>query len=332
VWVPVAVAVLAFFHSESAGAEEGAAVGLGYQAPRGCSERRELVRQLHARTARAHVVPEGGVSDWQFHVVVGTSPGRAEAHLVVRDPEGRESSRELVGRDCEELVEALGLIVALTIDAEARTDPVSELTPATGALPSEEAARDSVQSYDGAGTEEKAPASHWTYGGGVHGTAVSGIAPGTLPGVVGFVEATTAGDAWWLPAARLALRRAQAGGFQAEGGTAAFRITTAGLELCPTRLPAARSFGLRPCVFGEVGVLRATGSNTIEPRSVDHRWIGLGPSFRLEFVPVTGLVLEARVAAEFPAVRGRFLFAPEVFHEVDPVVLAAGLGVAARLP
>ncbi len=330
--MPVAVGALAFWCSQPARADNGVSVGLGYQAPAGCSERAELVRQLRARTARAQVAAADGAAEWQFQVVIGTSPGRAEAQLVIRDPEGRESSRELVGRDCDELVEALGLIVALTVDADARTDPVSELTPALDVPPARETTADSAQSGDGAGAAELPPTSRWTYGGGVHGIAVSGIAPGILPGVVGFVEAAKTGEAWWLPAARLSLRRAQAGGFEAEGGTAAFRVTTAGLELCPTHLPPSASVGIRPCVFGEVGVLRAAGSNTIEPRSVDHRWIGLGPSARLELVPVTGLMLEVRFAAEIPTVRGRFLFAPEVFHEVDPVTVIVALGVAARFP
>jgi len=331
-WTPVAIGALVFWGSRLGWAEEGVVVGLGYRAPAGCSERDELVRQLRARTARARVVAEGGEADWQFRVDIGASPGRAEAQLGIRDPEGRDSSRRLVGRDCDELVEALGLIVALTVDAEARTDPVSKLSAATDGPPSEETTSEPARDADGAAEAELPPTSHWAYGGGVQGIAVSGVAPGVLPGVAGFVDAAKAGDAWWLPAARLALRRAQAGGFQADGGTAAFRVTTAGLELCPTRLPPSTSVGLRPCVFGEVGMLRATGSNTIEPRSVSHRWIGLGPSARLELVPVSGLVFEARVAAEIPLVRARFLFAPEVFHEIDPVTLVVALGVAARFP
>ena len=314
----------------SAGAQEQVSVELSYQAPEGCSAREELVRQVRARTGRARLVAEGQ-PEWRFHVVVQPSPGRAESHLMIRDPEGRESSRALVGRDCDEVVEALGLIVALTVDADARTEPVSELTPAT-----EERSTPGTTTQPATGSGGVAAQPHatprWTYGGGVHGMVVSGIAPGVLPGVAAFVDAAKTGDAWWLPAARLSLRRAQAGGFRAEGGTAAFRVTSAGLELCPPRLPSVAIVGLRPCVFGEAGTLRATGSNTIEPRSVDHRWIGWGPSARFELIPVDGLILEVRVAAEIPVVRARFLFAPEVFHEVDPVVLVAGLGVAARFP
>jgi len=326
--VAVGASAICCFHL--ARAEGAVSVELGYRAPAGCSERDELVRQLRARTGRARLVTEGEAA-WRFDVVIVPAPGRAAAELVIRDPEGRESSRELVGRDCDEIVEALGLIVALTVDAGARTDPVSELSPAVD-MPSEATARNAAQVRGETQGAEPIPTARWTYGGGVHGIALFGIAPGVLPGVVGFIDAARAGDAWWLPASRLSLRRAQAGGFEAEGGTAAFRLTSVGLELCPTRLPPSASVGIRPCVFSEFGALRATGSNTIEPRSVDHLWIGLGPSARLELVPVSGLILEVRLAAEIPLVRGRFLFAPEVFHEVDSVVAIAALGVTARFP
>jgi hypothetical protein len=153
-----------------------------------------------------------------------------------------------------------------------------------------------------------------------------------MPGVEGFLESTLIGSGWLLPALRASLRRAQVGGFETEGGTAAFRLTVGALEACPAMLAFSASAGVRPCVFGELGALRGAGSDTIEPRTVRKTWAALGTAVRLELVVARPLVLDSRLGLAAPLRRGRFLFVPEVFHEVAPVCVQASIGVAGRFP
>jgi hypothetical protein len=325
-WVLILCALTALLLCCPAHAEQQHPLRIVLRTETGCANLQQLARQIWARTPRARWARNAEPA-WDFEITIRVTGTRAWANLVVVDPAGRQSARQLAGRDCSELVEALGLILALTVDSTARTEPTSNLTPPPKAAPHTQPPAAVPPAPPIRPTMDR---SGWAFGGGVAGFAIAGVAPSPMPGVEGFLETTSVGQGWLHPSLRASLRLAQAAGFEAAGGTAAFRLTVGALEGCPVWLGWASWGGLRPCAFGELGTLRAAGSNTIDPQTVEKVWVAAGPALRLELSPMRGLVLEGRVGLAVPIRRGRFWFVPEVFHEVRPVCIEGSVGVAGR--
>jgi len=313
-------------------AEPSVPMRIDYQADTTCPSRSELIRQVLARTGQARRA-QGREPAWQFAVRISVEPGRVRGSLAGHDPSGRFFDRHLTGRDCDEVVEALALILALTVDAGARTDPASSLPAPSGresrVMPPSEAPV-LPPTPSAAPSSPEPPPGRWAVGGGIHALLAVGIAPEPLPGVEAFIDAARLGASGWRPSLRASARRAQAGGMQLGGGEVSFALTVGALEACPTTVGLSRLFAVYPCAYGEWGTLRAVGSQVPEPRSVSRMWLSLGPAVRADLLLAKGLRLETRLALDVPLRRGRFWFLPEMIHEVDPVGLRWGLGLVAR--
>jgi hypothetical protein len=86
----------------------------------GCATREVLEGQVLARARRARVVASSGA----FHFAVRIAPpsdGNVAATLITVAPEARSSTRSIDGETCQEVVSALALIMALTLDPSARS-------------------------------------------------------------------------------------------------------------------------------------------------------------------------------------------------------------------
>ena len=333
VWLTMTLSSLARLGSARA-EQPPARLRIDYQADPTCPSREELMRQVQARTNQAQWAGETE-SAWKFTVRVSLEPGRARAELAGRDPFGSSFQRTLVGRDCDEVVEALGLILALTVDSRARIDRADSLAAPSPSPP--QVAPASTQPSEPpsppvVGSAPPSQSSRWALGGGVHALMALGIAPAAMPGVEVFIDTTRVGEKGWRPSFRVSGRRAQAGGMHVAGGEISFTLMVAGLEACPTTVGLSRLLAVYPCAYGEWGTLRAAGYQVAQPRSVSRMWLSLGPALRGDLVLAPRLRLETRIALDLPLGRGRFWFLPRMVHEVAPVGLRWGVGLAARLP
>ena len=115
-------------------------VHLRYAASGGCGGEAAFLAEVAARTAKARWVEPGeGVRVFEIAVRSGPPEARGErasaiGDLTIRDPAGGTYQRQLRGRSCDEVVDALALVTALAIDPHASIAPTP--TPAPPPAPS----------------------------------------------------------------------------------------------------------------------------------------------------------------------------------------------------
>jgi hypothetical protein len=104
------------------------AIRLDYQSGPGCPDEASFVARIRARTQRAHLVAEGE-SAREFDVRIVAS-GRPAGTVTVVNHGHAEGARSVNAGTCEEVADALSLIVALALDPRAMA-PATPLTPSS---------------------------------------------------------------------------------------------------------------------------------------------------------------------------------------------------------
>ena len=96
---------------------------VGFDAPTNCPSKDSLIGQVLARTSLAEPVESAGTLKFDVRL---SAPSNAPVvgTLAVRIPTGKTSLRSLDGDTCEEVVTALALIMALTMDPKAQVGPI----------------------------------------------------------------------------------------------------------------------------------------------------------------------------------------------------------------
>ncbi|MGH7294495.1 MAG: hypothetical protein ACRELB_06170, partial [Polyangiaceae bacterium] len=96
-------------------------IRIEYAAPPTCPPESAFFAQLRARTSRVTRAATGARAR-TFAVTVVPRGRRIAGHLVIRDPDGATAAeRDVAGDTCEEVVEALALVTALSVDPGAVT-------------------------------------------------------------------------------------------------------------------------------------------------------------------------------------------------------------------
>jgi hypothetical protein len=301
---------------------------------------------------------------------IGPSADRgATASAVIGEmelvrPDGRRAMRRISARSCADATDALGLVIALTLDPAAiapvespnqgpstttaraaaatpRTAPALQTATATatGAAPPETPRRRQqvpAAQAPAAVAAAEAPVTvvpilaPLRFALGVGGQMVSGPAPDALWGVS--IEAAAYWDrnALWSPALIVSAMHTATGDLVESGGTAAFTLDAVTVDACPSRLTVAGA-DARLCATASAGRLLAEGSDTFSPASVTRLVAAAGGAASLD-LGLGRFQLSARFGAAASLVRDAFQFAPLVFHRVASVTLTASLGVGLRFP
>ncbi len=307
-----------------------------YRVPPSCPSDATFAAQLTARAPRLRRV-YGGPSR-SFVVEVKAHEGAYRGQLLALEAGGGEAAREMVGDSCDEVVGALGLVLALAIDPMASlASPVSTGQPmanpaaarAVRAFPIADplvapaapeigahAGRTALASPAGVDqtslSSSAAPARiQFAAGGGVASTL--GVAPSPMAGFALFVEAAPALASSWLPLLRLGVQQAWSGAVDVTGaGSARFSSTVGTLDACPLRWGTDR-LALMPCVRLDGGVLGGRGSNIAHPSSSERLWFDAGAVARLRWAFAWRLFADLEAGALVPITRPRFHFdAPDL--------------------
>ena len=248
----------------------------------------------------------------------GSNEGDAwRAVLRVTDIARHTATHEVVDPSCSALVDALGLLVALSGDAAPRPEPAVVKRPAT--LEGEITAV--VDSPDPGRNETADDAL------GVAVAVVTSLRSGVGPapslgiGVGGALD--WAADGWWAPRIELSLSRLESSEGQLPGGVEMrFVALLAVASACPLRLLGADAWSLRPCLDLELGQLTGFGSGRAVVGQAPRRspWLGAGASLRLHVTPfrVAPVHLGAALGANLPAYRHEFYFSPDIEGFVVP--------------
>ncbi|HXK18802.1 MAG TPA: hypothetical protein VNG33_13420 [Polyangiaceae bacterium] len=296
-------------------------VQLQYVSGQGCPSRSAFVDEVAARIRRPIEWVETKPA-FLISVTLEQTDARATGRLEVVHSGSEPTRREFTASQCSEVSSALALVTALTLDPNARTEPLPPPSapaaeapppaPAPAAPPvapsppaPPPARRAEISPPAPTSAREKSGYVAWL--GPASGVA-GGYASAPLVTFGLSLGARVASMGPLAPSLQLTPLYGKTGatGPSAAGGTFAWAM--ARLEACPSQFPLAASLALVPCAAGEVGRLSARGSGAqIEPVSQDRWWVAGGVTLSLHlalgrwFARLGGQAL-------LPATRDEFVF------------------------
>jgi hypothetical protein len=236
-----------------------------------------------------------------FEVEVRADPdGQLHGRLVVLDPVGVQTVREVFGATCAEVIDALALIAALALDPRRPQEPRAAPAPPAPPAPPK-TARPRV----------------------AFGASAGGIydaVPGLAPAGDAFVEVRTR---------RVRVRVSGAvarGSASVEAASAAFTRIVGRVDLCRTvREGSVRWAG---CVRAEAGVLSASGANIEGAARARRPWLAPGLGITGTRALSTRLFARLAFSLAVPLIRDRFVFSPDTtVHRAGVVVPELMIGV-----
>jgi hypothetical protein len=315
-------------------------ISIDYDAGPGCPGRDEFVARVLARTSRPQIVPSGEGAARGFVVRArAEDDGATGSVAALGDSAG--NARELRSDDCDEIVSALALIVALAVDPSASTaatprqpPPAPAPEPLPSAQPPEPPAPPPPQPR-----AERAPRRSGWFAQLYANTTVL-IAESTVP-----ILGAKAGVAWqgerfgaFAPAAALCVGAGESPTVHpAGGGAARFSLLSAAIDLSPVAFDLTRSVTLRPALGLEAGRLAASpepeGAIAQVRPTAKRPWLALYEALRLQIDCGRGWLADVEAGAAQPLQSDTFEFHdPEItVLSVPRLAPAFAVGVSGRI-
>ncbi len=333
-----------------------------YEAAEGCPSRGDFEARLRSRMPAREST---ATSPRRIEARLVRSGPRIAASVVLTDANGAATTRRIVAASCNEAVDALALIVALTVDpleahtgasppdtttsndgapAEGDIGDAAHGEPAPNASPQEppkqppamqnrenpEPASPVVISDEVAKQSANAgptASRGWRFGASTSFLVSSGVVPGMSPGGELAIAVSTSN----APALSVRLGGRLVGSASESGveGNASFSWWSGFAAGC-LGSDAAATLVLSGCAVYELGRLGASGSQTRNPSASATPWQALGPELRFEWAVAAPFALNVAAAGMFPLRATRFWLGDEVVFRVPWVGARAEIGVAAR--
>jgi hypothetical protein len=295
---------------------------LGPSAP--CASQPAIERRVAIRSERIRFVSGEEAAYVADARVVRASAGTYRATLQIAHPSGRRSTRSVEAAGCELALDALALVLAITLD------PGSLLAaPPPRPPPARKTTAKQAESEQPDRPSPAAVAPRTALDAGPTGQALWGPAPGILPGFAWHMRLGSHPLRLWSPLLALSIEHAERDGFVATGGTARFALTDIAADICALGL-GARPLTLRPCAWAMAGRLLASGSDTYEPAEVKRTFWVLGGSLLMGGQLGARFSILGALRAGTPLVRDAYQFEPNVFHPVSPWTFGVAAGIGYR--
>jgi hypothetical protein len=323
-WIAVAPASRA----DPAGETRKAYVELA--APEGCGTREALIEGVRQRSDLVQFVDKAQAERSLIAEIQPLADGGFSAGFTLEQGNGRVSRRKVVAKSCREAFDALTLLVTLALDPLASDEPSAPPPPIPAPEP-QPTATIPIQETPQAPAAALPPERVITFAAGVGGLAAWGAAPSVMPGGFLYLGGGMVSSGAWSPAIRLSAAHAERDGIEESGATAGFALNLVVLDLCPLGFVGPARLIVRACAAGSVGQLSSHGSSTREPEAHHRPFGSLGGSALLSFEPTHRLEIVATLGIAFPLFRDSFQFRNDVFFQVQPVAVAAGLGLGFRI-
>ncbi len=333
------------FASPAAAAESTVPVHLDYAAPRSCPDAVAFTAQVKSRAPKVVLVSDPSARDLKVRIT-----SRAKGfwgRISISDANG-ESLRSVAGDDCTEIVTALAVIGAFTLDpvgvAQLRTEQAATKDSATASAEGRADKASTTESQPPADAEKKSPptlalpqpedpispsaddgasqseqdhrlgptSTRVEFSFGAQAEVITGVAPGFVGSVPVFAEISVgAPNRIFAPAARVRFERPGSDADATAQGNAHFTWTEGSLDLCPVALWLRAGWRLRPCVRTEVGVVEGTGLNTQVGHDETRPWATLGAVAMSRWTIIGPLFVEIEASFIVPFVRDRFYLDPQ---------------------
>ena len=349
--MPALVAAAGILSSaRPATADEIEIIAVEYEATSSCRSEESFldnVRRYTTRWQKAATPPASSLRT--FRIVVGDRRGE----LVVEEPDGKKTRRELTAPDCERVARGIAIAMALAIDPEA--DITGTAAPALAddraRPPSPEPDAGEAGGHDretppsppaiappppGREPSEAKPPSRRPFSFALEARAelTSTIAAVAAPtfGVAAEARANMHDAPAWLgPAVAIGLRQSWPSVVEASPGKSEFLWTVGSVRVCPMGLHVrSPALDVVPCVEGNVGALRARALPDGQTRA--STWIDLGGSLRAVLGIGESWAVGAAALVSAPFVRHRFaLVGGGLVSQPPPVGVTAGVVLERRL-
>ena len=303
------------------------AVSLDYSAPASCPDAQAFRQQVLGRTKRVSFAEPAATGPLAWSIKIAETSGGSRGTLRVSGEVPSKLERSVKAASCEQVVDALALVAALSVDPDASLTPREKPRPPAPPPP---AAPPPAPAPGPPNTAQRAPAdTHATkLLVGLTLTGRSGIAPrlawAPRP-FVGVSFRSPSGYTWGLLLSAMQVR----GSASVDVGRADFTWTLGRLEVFPVRA----SFGnwcLEPALFFEAGQLRARGVAVTAAQELRRPLFSAGALSRLSLLAFDRLLLEVEGGPIVPLLRDRFyLFENTTVFRVPAVTgyIGAGVGV-----
>lgn len=289
-------------------------IHLEYRSGEGCPNEAAFAARLHARMMGG----AGSETDGPLRVLIavdGSGEG-AVGQLTIEARSGETTTRQISGPSCEQIVDALAFVVALTLDPAASA-------AAAPAPPSAGPPADAPAARAPSGTT-------WRLSAAAHASLTGAFPPGLQVSVPVFVELGDESPATlhrWTPSVRAGFERSFGASVQIPQGSARFVWTVGRLDLCAS-WSVAPQFTVGPCLGADLGEIDGEGS-IAHPRQASPFWFALGGIVRGRWQVRSPVFLEVDAGAVVPVTRNAFVFDPDTLLYRVPAVserVSGGLG------
>ncbi len=314
----------------AAAADEPTPVLVEYEAPPECPDALAFLGSVQSRTSRVRAAaPEEATNATVVRVTLGGDANGSWGSLMLLEAGKVTGRRRVEGASCDEVVDALALATALSLDPTALLGPEQ---PANAPPPEAEAPAALPASPP---DPEPRPRSRrarpameppYTLRLGTAAILTEPVAPLPFWGGMGEVGVARGQRG---PAAAIAFAVALG-----EEDHAHFSWQVARLTLHPLRAPLGRFAEVGVGLASEVGALRAEGERLDATRTVIRSYWSAGLDGRLELSLNPRLALSLSAGVTVPGTDRRFTIGdpPEKIGFSPPMAPFLALGIGARLP
>ncbi len=317
-------------------------IRLSYDAPADCPNEEQFRRRVLERVTRGD---PASVQEFArtYAVRVEQSEPAYRGSVTFRKPDEEYAVREVRGASCAAVVDALVVVTALAIDANAMeiepeaplpaaptTAPPAESESPPGPPPGPAPISPPPPGFDAPPPRATTEPARWTLGAVV--AAKSAFTPTLALGGGAFFELEST-RRW---SGRLTASYADSGPVERRDRAARFALAGGSLDGCHPGLRLGIG-ELTTCAAVEVGATRAEGERTAGVESVRSAWdpwVSLAALARFRLPIADRLEMHADAAMVFPLTRRTFSFeTPDiVVYRVPLVAWAAGFGASYRFP
>jgi hypothetical protein len=317
--------VLGLFASRVARAQAQHSPLERYRVPPGCAPADAFSAQIAART------PLFRSGDVSVNVEVESRADGVHGHVSIARG-ARDTEREIAGASCDEVVEALALIVAISLDPNANIGPLPNARPvAPGPVAPGPVAPGPERLHAPAREPAHVSPQRWRLEPGFGFDAEGALAPRLALGPRLFLRLARSDPGALVSS--LAVSAARLGSGSIHTGPeelAAFTLVALRFEACSFGF-ASGALRLEPCLVAEGGSVAAAGTHPRGSRTAAVGWAAGGALGRASFDVLNALSVQAAAGAVFPLSRYRFGFVGEPpVYETASAGFLLGLGFAVK--
>jgi hypothetical protein len=307
-----------------------APVVITYQADPACPDEAAFLDAVRAQTPNLTEAPPGAPAR-RIAIEIAPEGNQLVGRLRVDELDGTTFSRDVASPRCDEIVSALALFTALTIDSGPTASPAPARPPApVRARPPRSAPLPDLPVL--VTPRDQVPWPRVELG------AMASVRGGLAPTLAGGVEPFFDWSTWrttsgFAPSLRFALAFAASPTTATPGGTVTFVWLAARASACPLALVLG-PLTVRPCSGIDAGILHGQGGDLAHPAAATRPWIAPTIAARAQWTIAAAIHVELEAGLTVPLIRDRFVFdtPPVDAHAAPPIAGFASLGVGFLLP